>query len=89
MIIMRNSSYEPAYVTVEPGTRVVWVNRDREAHTVTSDTGLFNTEVGPGERFVMMFAEPGVYFYFCLPHDWMIGEITVGRPEPEAMRYPD
>ena len=88
-IVTRQFSYVPAYTTVSVGSRIAWVNRDREAHTITSDVGLFNAEIGPGERFTFTFTEPGAYFFFCLPHDWMIGEITVVVPDAEAIQYPD
>ncbi|TBR25291.1 MAG: hypothetical protein EPO63_02125, partial [Candidatus Nitrosotenuis sp.] len=31
--------YEPALISVEAGEKVTWVNKDREAHTVTSGKG--------------------------------------------------
>jgi plastocyanin len=77
VITARQLSFEPAFPTVPVGTTIAWVNRDRELHTVTSDLGLFDLEVEPGASASMTFTEPGVYFYFCQPHDWMIGEITV------------
>lgn len=80
-VVARAFSFEPAYPAIPSGARVVWVNRDREAHTVTSDVGLFDAEIGPGERFSFTFEEPGTYFFYCLPHDWMIGEVTVD-PSP-------
>lgn len=70
-------TFEPAYLTVPVGATVVWANTDPEAHTVTSDFGVFDGEIGPGESFRYTFLQPGVYFYYCRPHDWMIGEITV------------
>jgi len=84
VVTARQFSFEPAFPTVSVGTTIAWVNRDRELHTVTSDVGLFDLEVEPGARTSMTFTEPGVYFYFCQPHDWMIGEITVeeGASEP-------
>jgi plastocyanin len=69
--------FEPTYQTVPLGTTVTWTNRDDESHTVTNDLGVFDQEVWPGESWSYTFTQPGVYFYFCQPHDWMIGEITV------------
>jgi plastocyanin len=84
IVTARQSSFEPGFPAVPLGTTVVWVNRDRELHTVTSDIGLFDLEVEPGARVSMTFTEAGVYFYFCLPHDWMIGEITVEDGQPAS-----
>ena len=69
--------FEPTYPTVPVGTTVTWTNGDDESHTVTSDLRLFDQEIWPGETWGYTFTEAGVYFYYCLPHDWMIGEITV------------
>jgi plastocyanin len=76
-IVAQRQAFDPGYLTVPAGTTVTWVNRDRELHTVTSDVGLFNGQLGPRERFSFTFDEPGVFFFFCQPHDWMIGEVTV------------
>ena len=69
--------FTPAFVTVSVGTTVIWTNVDPELHTVTSEDGGFNGPIEPGETFSLRFREPGVFFYYCQPHDWMIGEITV------------
>jgi plastocyanin len=84
VVTARDYTFEPAYPTVAAGTTVSWVNRDGESHTVTSDVGLFDAEIGPGERFSFTFDEPGAYFFFCQPHDWMIGEVDVVPPEELA-----
>jgi plastocyanin len=67
----------PAFVTIPAGTTVTWTNLDPELHTVTGEDGGFDGSIGPGETFSLRFHEPGVFFYYCQPHDWMIGEITV------------
>ena len=73
----RDYWFEPTYLTVAAGTTVTWTNYDDESHTVTNDLGLFDDEIWPGDTWSYTFSEPGVYFYYCQPHDWMIGEITV------------
>ncbi|MFB6279141.1 MAG: plastocyanin/azurin family copper-binding protein [Salinibacter sp.] len=35
-VSMKNTSYNPANITVQPGTKVVWTNNDSLDHTVTS-----------------------------------------------------
>ncbi|MEA2640717.1 MAG: hypothetical protein QOF51_2111 [Chloroflexota bacterium] len=82
-IAVRDSSYDPAYPSVSVGTTVTWVNDDPELHTITSDDGVLNGEIQPRGRYAFTFDQPGVYFYYCLAHDWMIGEITVGDSEPD------
>ena len=39
----------------------------------------------PGESFEVELTEPGVYDYFCIPHEHagMVGRIVVGGPGPD------
>ena len=46
--------------------------------------------VNPGSHFEVTLTIPGVYDYFCMPHEvaGMVGRIVVGRPEgPGALRF--
>ncbi|MFQ5553059.1 MAG: plastocyanin/azurin family copper-binding protein [Thermoplasmata archaeon] len=71
-------AYMPATLTVPRGTEVTWFNQDLLIHTVTSETGLFDSrDLGPGGTFSYNFTEPGTYRYFCIPHPWMQGEVIV------------
>ncbi len=63
---LRNSSYHPPTVTVEPGTTVIWTNYDTVSHSVTSMTGLFDSgALETGESFTYTFTSPGTYAYGC------------------------
>ncbi|HEX9887815.1 MAG TPA: cupredoxin family copper-binding protein [Longimicrobiales bacterium] len=78
VIEMRNLTYGTTQLTVPPGTTVVWVNRDPLQHTVTSDTGAFDSDlIDPGERYVRTFTQVGAYPYHCTPHPFMKGTIVV------------
>jgi plastocyanin len=33
--------------------------------------------MAPEGRFSYAFDRPGTYFFFCTPHDWMIGQVEV------------
>ncbi|MFB6098272.1 MAG: hypothetical protein ABEK84_04015 [Salinibacter sp.] len=35
-VSMKNTSYNPSVLSVQPGTKVIWTNNDSFAHTVTS-----------------------------------------------------
>ena len=76
-IAVQDYWFEPTYQTVFVGTTVTWTNGDDESHTVTNELGMFDQEIWPGEIWSYTFTQPGVYFYYCQPHDWMIGEVTV------------
>jgi nitrite reductase (NO-forming) len=80
-------AYSPRELTVTVGTTVRWVNQDPIAHTVTAGTvegsvgspdGRFDSGfLNLGEAFRFTFTEPGTYQYFCIPHPWMQGTVTV------------
>jgi plastocyanin len=81
------NAYDPLDLTVTVGTTVRWTNNDAIAHTVTSGTsdgavgdadGTFDSGfLNEGDTFVYTFEEAGEFPYFCSPHPWMIGTVTV------------
>lgn len=79
-----NMSFSPATITVSAGTIVTWTNNDTMDHTVTSDTGLFNSgTISAGALYVSAgtfsytFATPGTYTYHCSLHSTMTGTVVV------------
>jgi plastocyanin len=57
---------------------VTWTNNDGGAHTVTSDTGLFDSgNLNPGMTFSRAFPTAGSYPFHCTYHPYMTGTITV------------
>jgi glucose/arabinose dehydrogenase/plastocyanin len=76
-------AYEPMDVTVPVGTTVRWFNYDLDYHTATSGTngtpdGRFDTSnIAQYESGAYTFTTPGTYPYYCRPHPYMIGTITV------------
>lgn len=82
-VSLENTRFEPASVTVDAGTTVVWTNNDEIQHTVTADNGTFDSgTLATGETFSYTFNEPGVYPYHCQFHGvaggtGMVGLVTV------------
>jgi plastocyanin len=71
-------AFQPPALTVPAGTRVTWINRDEEIHTVTSAAGAFaSPALEKGETFSYTFAAPGAYDYFCALHPHMKSTLTV------------
>lgn len=89
--------FDPIGVLIEPGATVRWV-LEEGVHSTTAyhpangnhslripeaaepwDSGILTR---PGQTFEVTLAVPGVYDYFCLPHEagGMVGRIVVGRP---------
>ena len=89
--------FDPIGLYVEPGATVRWIVREN-VHTATAyhprnddhplriperaepwDSGFL---VHPGDHFDVTLTVPGVYDYYCLPHEaaGMVGRIVVGEP---------
>lgn len=75
-VIMQDSAFVPATVTIRAGESVRWTNQDTVPHTATSgqpgapDAGrLFDTgTLGIGQSATIPFNAPGEYVYFCRFH---------------------
>lgn len=80
-VTIQNYTYAPANITVKVGTEVTWTNQDGIEHTVTSDDSAPVTfdsgMLGQGESFSFTFDQAGEYEYFCTPHPYMKGKVTV------------
>lgn len=69
-VIIKDYEYQPAELTIAPGTTVRWVNQERRAnHDVYfADEDLGSPRFFPEESWERTFDEPGVYPYHCRPH---------------------
>jgi plastocyanin len=77
-VSMRGYLYAPATLRVRAGDVVEWVNDDAVVHTVTAETGGFDSRgIQPGARWRARFAERGVYAYYCSPHPFMKAVVVV------------
>jgi plastocyanin len=89
--------FDPHVVWVEAGGTVTWVNESGshsvEAYAPANDTvrripegaAAFESDLytESGAEFEHTFEEPGVYDYYCEPHEGvgMIGSVIVGEPD--------
>ena len=96
--------FDPIGLHVQPGQTLRWTNQDKgNAHTVTAyHPAIFDRPqripdgaepwdsdyLLPGESFSVTLTVPGVYDYYCLPHEHagMVGRIVVG--DAPAADYP-
>lgn len=82
-IVTQGSMYafEPATLTIKVGTEVIWTNNSNAPHTVSSDTGLFDTPnplgINPSQTYAFTFTTLGTYPYYCNIHTYMTGKIIV------------
>jgi plastocyanin len=73
--------FTPQRLTIQVGDRVMWVNHDRDTHSLVSaglasrqaasgpDALLINTTLPPGASYAHTFVESGTYYYFCANHE--------------------
>ncbi len=73
-----NFSFTPSSLTVKPGTKVTWTNKDDVPHTVTSVDNKFGSKVlDTDEQFSFTFSVRGIYKYYCKVHPHMTATILV------------
>jgi plastocyanin len=71
-------AFQPATITVKPGTKITFTNHDQTAHTATSNHPGFDTgTVGPGKSATVTLKKPGTYTYYCQFHAFMHGTVVV------------
>jgi plastocyanin len=72
--------FVPERLTVAPGTKVTWMNKDDEPHSATSsekpkrfDSGVLDSD----KTYSFTFTEKGSFSYFCKLHPHMTGIVEV------------
>ncbi|VVB86603.1 Cupredoxin-like domain protein [uncultured archaeon] len=82
-ISISGSSYQPGTKNITSGTTVTWTNMDATLHTVTSDTGFFDSgALSQGQVFSFTFNTAGTFNYHCNFHSFMHGTIIVLAATP-------
>jgi plastocyanin len=71
--------FEPVDITVKVGETVLWKWEGDDKHSVTSDTGVFDSGElkGRGKEWKFQFTRGGDYPYSCTPHTNMTGMVRV------------
>lgn len=94
--------FDPIGLRLAPGQTVRWINVDLgNAHTATAyhpanfdrprripegATPWNSDYLLPNETFAVTLTVPGVYDYYCVPHEraGMVARIIVGAPQPDG-----
>jgi LPXTG-motif cell wall-anchored protein len=77
-VSIKDFSFDPAQITVAPGTTVTWTNEGPSAHTTTADDGSWDSgTLQQGEDFSFTFDKPGTYAYHCSIHPDMTASVKV------------
>ena len=73
-------AYGPKEITVAPGTKIVWTNRDETPHTVTSNDKSFASKgLDTDDKFEHTFSSEGDFGYICTVHPFMTGVVHVHK----------
>ena len=73
-------AFAPKEVTIKPGTKIIWTNKDETPHTVTSaDKQLKSSALDTNDKFEHVFATEGDFSYFCTLHPFMTGVVHVKK----------
>src|ERR1035437_10379072 len=77
-VFIQSMAFSPVTLTVTAGTSVKWTNKDAVAHTVTSDTGLFDSgNLSTNGTYSHTFTTAGTYNNHCTYHSSMTAKIIV------------
>jgi plastocyanin len=87
-VTINDRGYDPSTIVVAPGGQVSWTNRGALPHTVTSDTGVFDSgTLMPKAGFsIAAPAAVGTYAYHCTFHAYMQGTVVVSTLTLEGPR---
>jgi len=70
--------FHPKRIVVKAGTRITWVNRDGDPHTVKSAKGHFSSPaLDTGKRYSVVLRHKGTFSYICTIHPFMHGTVVV------------
>ena len=71
-------AFAPKEITVAPGTKIVWTNRDEAPHTVTGNDKSFASKgLDTDDKFEHTFDKEGDFSYICTVHPFMTGVVHV------------
>jgi len=77
---IRKFAFAPQEITVAPGTKVIWTNRDETPHSVAAaDKSFASKGLDTDDRFEHTFASEGDFSYSCTLHPFMTGIVHVRR----------
>jgi plastocyanin len=77
-IAIDGMTFSPSDATVTPGDTIIWTNKDVVAHTVTSQTGAFDSNlIPPGGTWKYVAKARGSFGYTCSYHLPMTATFTV------------
>ena len=62
-------AFNPTQIQVDSGSTITFTNKDNADHSVTANSGLFNSgKIKSGNTFTFTFNTKGTYYYYCNYH---------------------
>jgi plastocyanin len=75
-VSIRNGRFIPSSISVRPGDRIIWTNRDKIGHTASSEEYGFDSGIIiPGQAYRLNIKKAGEFNYYCRIHPEMKGVI--------------
>ena len=77
-VFIQSFAFSPSTITVAAGTTITWTNKDAATHTVTSNSGIFDSgSLGTDATYSHTFATAGTFPYHCKIHTSMTASVVV------------
>ena len=77
-VFIQDMAFNPSTITVSAGTTITWTNKDAIAHTVTSNTGLFDSgSINSNGTYSHLFSSTGTFPYHCSIHPNMTASVII------------
>jgi plastocyanin len=77
-VLIQGMAFSPSTITVTAGTTVTWTNKDEVAHSVTSNTGIFDSgSISNNGSYSYLFSTAGTFPYHCMVHPMMTASVVV------------
>ena len=78
---IQGMAFDPSTITITTGTTITWTNNDAIGHSVTSDTGIFDSGIiNASGTFSYTFDTAGTFTYHCKVHPTMTASVVVKLP---------
>lgn len=75
-VFISGSAFTPSSITVTANTSITWTNKDSAPHTVTSNSGAFDSgTINSNGTFSHTFTAAGTYSYHCALHPAMTASV--------------
>jgi FtsP/CotA-like multicopper oxidase with cupredoxin domain len=78
VVYIEASAYSQKELRIKKGTKVTWINKDTQIHTVTELNNLFDSgNMLASEKWSHTFEKAGTFVYYCTTHPSMEAKVIV------------